>query len=80
MSLSPPFVWAVFEKTLPLFIFHKKAFMLMRPLLKTICCRFNSVLKSQSASVMRKEGRKGGREEGREGGGERGEKFGAKSR
>lgn len=58
MSLSPSFVCAVLEKPLPLFIFHKKAFMLMRPLLKTICCRFNSVLKPQSASIMRK-GRQG---------------------
>lgn len=61
MSLSPSFVCAVFEKTLPLFIFHRKAFMLMQPLLKTICCRFNSVLKAQSASIMQKEGRERGK-------------------
>lgn len=63
MSLSPSLACAVFEETLPLFIFHKKAFMLMRPLLKTILCRFNSALTPQSASIMRKQGRQGVRQE-----------------
>lgn len=61
MSLSPSLVCAVFEETLPLFIFHKKAFMLMRPLLKTICCRFNGVLKPQ-IGINHAEGRQGVRE------------------
>lgn len=60
MSLSPSFACAVFEKTMLLFIFHRKAFMLMQPLLKTICCRFNGVLKT-TITINHVEGRQGER-------------------
>lgn len=61
MWLSFPFVCAAFffslsllEGTLPLFVFYSQAFMLMRPLLKMIFRRLNSMLKPQSASIMDK--------------------------
>ena len=57
ISQSPSLCPVFLRRYLPLFVFHKKAFMLMRPLLKTICCQFNSVLKPQSTSIMWMEGR-----------------------